>query len=224
MKRSLLITGSLFLLTLIVFSVKTDAQTDQQRALPQFVFDKFTRSIVKMKAGTKYVASMNYNMVDEEMIFEQKGNYLALGNIRDIDTIYIQNRAFVPVGEAFYEVISSGKATFFIQHKSKYSAVGTPTAYGMTSPTNSSVKVNTIRGANTFRSLDVPENTTINSVNTSWVSLNGTMEKYNGEKGFLKLFPEKEAELKTFFKTNKISFKSREDLIKLGNYTNELLK
>jgi hypothetical protein len=224
MKRYLLITSLLCFFIVIASTFQMSAQTDQKRDLPQFVFEKFTKGIVKMKAGNKYVANINYNMVDEEMIFEQKGNYLALENIKDIDTVYIQNRSFVPVGEAFYEVIAAGKATFFIQHKSRYSKEGTPTAYGITSPTNSSVKVTSVKGANSFRSLEVPENTTVNAASVNWVNMNGTMEKINGEKAFLKVFPEKETELKAFIKTNKISFKSREDLIKLGNYCNGLLK
>lgn len=224
MKRRFVFTVSMCLFIVISFTVRVVAQTDQQRALPQFIFDKFTNSIVKMKAGNKYSAKLNYNMVDEEMIFEQNNNYLALNNIKDVDTVIIQNRAFVPVEDVFYEVISSGKADFYIQNKARYSTQGTPTAYGMTSQTNSSIKINTIRGANSFRSLDVPENTTVTSASVNWISMNGIMEKYNSEKGFLKLFPGMENELKGFIKTNKISFKSREDLIKLGNYCNELLK
>jgi hypothetical protein len=224
MKRRLVITGLLCSLILIAFSVRAVAQTDQKRALPQFIFEKFTNGIVKMKAGNKYVAKINYNMVEEAMIIEQKGNYIALEDVKDIDTVYIQNRSFVPVGEVFYEVISTGKATIFIQHKSRYSTEGTPTAYGITSPTNSSVKVTSVKGANSFRSLEIPENSTVNQASINWCYRNGSTEKINGEKAFLKLFPENEKELKEFIKTNKTNFKSREDLIKLGNYCNELLK
>jgi hypothetical protein len=223
MKINVAFTGLLTFLILNASYVKLWAQTDLQNPLPQFLFGKFSPGTVKMKAGNKYTTNLNYNMVEEEMIFEQKGNYMALSDIRNIDTVLIQNRAFVPVGEVFYEVISSGKAPFFIQHKSKYSEVGTPTAYGMTSPTNSSIKVNSVRNANTYRSIEVPENVTISPANVNWVSKDGVMNKFSGEKNFLRLFPGKESELKAFIKANKTNFKTREDLVKLGDYLNSIL-
>jgi hypothetical protein len=223
MKKNLTLTGIMSCLFIIAFSVNMVAQTNQQQVLPQFIFDNFSTGTVKMKAGNKYTANLNYNMVEEEMIFEQKGNYMALSDIKNIDTVIVQKRVFVPVGEVFYEVICAGKVPFFIQHKARYSQVGTPTAYGMTSPTNSSVKVNSVRNANTFRSIEVPENVTISPSDVNWVSKDGIMDKFSGEKNFLKLFPEKESELKSFIKENKINFKTREDLIKLGKYCNSLM-
>ena len=73
-----------------------------------------------MKDGRQLTATINYNMVDEEMIFDQKGVYMALDRPLEIDTIYLQNRKFVPVEKAFYEVLNQRTGYMFIQHKSRY--------------------------------------------------------------------------------------------------------
>jgi hypothetical protein len=214
----------MFLAILFFISTYLIAQTGQMRPLPQFLFEKFTRGIVKSKTGARYTANLNYNMVDEEMIFEQKGTYMSLAKPEEIDTVFLGNRIFVPSEEHFNEVLSSGAITLYMQHKSRYSEPGTPTAYGITSPTNSSRKQTVLKGANQFRIIEVPENVTITPASSNWILKNGKMEKANNERTFLKLFPEKETELKKFIKENKTDFKNREDMIKLGNYCNELLR
>ena len=199
-------------------------QTDPSNPLPQFLFPGFTKSLVKMKDGRDLVATINYNMVDEEMIFDQKGIYMALEKPQEIDTIYLQNRKFVPVDKSFYEVLNKGQITLFIQHKSRYSPVGSTTAYGMTSKTLGPTAVRTIQGGNQVRQLEVPDNVTVSPATVYWVRINGEMNKFTTDRQFMKLFPELEDKLKEFFKNDKIDIKSREDLIKLGNFCNSLNK
>jgi hypothetical protein len=199
-------------------------QTDPENQLPQFLLPTFAKSLVKMKDGRELAATINYNMVDEEMIFEQKGVYMALEKPNEIDTLYLQNRKFIPVEMAFYEVLNKGQVPIFIQHKSKYTPKGTPTAYGMTSKTVGPSKVLTMRAGNQVRQVDLPENVEVTPATIYWVKKGDQMNKFTSERQFLKLFPDYEANLKEFIKTNGIDFKSREDLLRLGNFCNELVK
>ena len=204
--------------------VGIQGQTESSNILPQFLFRDFTKSIVKMKDGRQLAATLNYNMVDEEMIFDQKGVYMALDKPEEIDTVYIQNRKFVPVEKAFYEVLTKDPVAMFIQHKSRYSQKGTPTAYGMTTKTAGPSKVLSMRSGNQVRQIDLPENVDVSPATLYWVKAGDKMDKFTNERQFLKLFPDHEAELKEFIKTNKLDFKSREDLIKLGNFCNQIVK
>ncbi len=212
-------------LLLICFSsIEINAQTSGSNPIPQFLFPSFTTSTVLLKDGTIYKGNFNYNMVDEEMVFFEKGKYLVPEKPQDIDTIYIQDSPFIPVEKTFYEVVFSGKISFFIQHKSKYSSVGTATAYGLTSQTNSSVTVSTVKGGNQVRSLDMPDNVQVTEAKVYWVRIGGEMNKFTSERQFLKLFPGTEDELKEFIKKEKIDVKSPEGLVKLGKFTNEIIK
>jgi len=155
-------------IVLVLFSEGIFAQTSSTNPLPQFVFPAFTKGVVKMKSGDNYSALFNYNMVDEEMIFNNKGQYMALENINAVDTIIIGARKFVPVQKVFYEVITKGTLSLYIQHKSKYTDQGTPTAYGMTSKTNSSESFNSLKGGNQIRTLDLPDNVVVTPELVYW--------------------------------------------------------
>ena len=215
---------SLVIFIASLFVTGLAAQNGAKTSLPQFLFPNFSKSIVKMKAGNMYTASIDYNMVDEEVIFEQKGQFLALQNPELIDTVFIQNRIFVPVEKAFYEVVAKGTFPFFIQHRSKYAPVPTTTAYGMTSQTNGPSSVRTINAGTQVRQLDVPEGVTLSPATVNWVRKNKEMVKFTNERQLLKIFPEKEVELKTFIKKENIDLKVREDVVKLGVYCNEIIK
>ena len=199
-------------------------QTESPNPLPQFLFPDFTKSLVKMKDGRQMTANLNYNMVDEEMIFDQKGVFMALDKPQEIDTVYLQNRKFIPVEEAFYEVLSQGMVTIFIQHKSRYSQKGTPTAYGLTTKTAGPTKVLSMQVGNQVRQIELPEDVEVSPATVYWLGYKNGMYKFTTEKQFLKIFPENESKLKEFLKTNKIDIKSREDLIKLGTFCNSLVK
>jgi len=214
----------LFSIVLLFYCHSASAQTGNAIPLPQFVFPSFTKGAVKMKSGDNYSALFNYNTVDEEMIFNNKGQYMALENINSVDTIFIGASKFVPVQKVFYEVITKGTVSLYIQHKSKYTDQGTPTAYGMTSKTNSSESFNSIKGGNQIRTLDLPDNVVVTSEKVYWAKVNDDMKKFTSERQFLKIFPAKENELKDYIKKNSIDIEKREDLLKLGHYCNEILK
>ena len=59
-----------------------------------YVFPKFLKANVKMKNGHRESKVMNYNMITEEMVYDQSGTMMALGGIGAIDTIYFETRKF----------------------------------------------------------------------------------------------------------------------------------
>ena len=72
--------------------------------------------------------------------------------------------------------------------------------------------------------IDLPPNVDIAPASVFWVNNNGNLQKFNTVKQFLKIFPEYSAQIKEYIKKENINIKSREDVIKLGNYCNEILK
>jgi hypothetical protein len=197
-------------------------QSSQQKALPQFLFDQFSRGIIKMKDGRQMKATIDYNTVNEEMIFQQGTKYMLLDKPEEIDTVYIQGIKFIPQGRCFYEVAWEGPVSIFIENKAKYTQVATTTAYGMKSPTNERINVTSVQGGNQVRNLELPDNVTIVPATVYWVKVNGTMNKFTNEKQFLKIFPGSEDKIKEFIKTSKIDIKSPEGLKSLGNFCSSL--
>ena len=195
---------------------------DKQNPLPQFLLPSFSKGIIIMKDGRKLSATLNYNIVDEEMIFLQGQQYMALDKPEEIDTVCLQNRKFVYIDKTFYEVVAEGKTDIYMQHKGKYVQEASNTAYGMKSPTNQNLNVTTFKSGNQVRILEIPDNVTVSSLTVYWVRKGEELKKFNNQNQLLKLFPGSEDKLKEFIKTNNIDLKTREGLMNLGNFINSI--
>jgi hypothetical protein len=160
----------LFLFIIISASVSGLSQTSAPK-LPQFLFSEFTNGIVTLKNVNSYTAPLNYNLVDEELIFFQNGVYRTPDKPEEIDTVIIKNVKLVPVNKVFYEVLTKGTVTLLIQHKSKYASVGTATAYGLTSQRNAPMTITTARTGNQVRNLEMPDNVQVTASNLYWVRI-----------------------------------------------------
>lgn len=198
------------------------AQDNKAQSLPQFLLPLFEKGKVLLKSGAVTTSDLNYNMVDEEMIFINNGAYYALDKLNEIDTVFLNKRKFVPVGKSYYEVVVKNTIPFFIQYKSKYTSSGTPTAYGLTSQVNDPTTFRTIRSGNQVRDVQVPDNVTVSSEKIYWVLLRNEMKSFRTQKQFLKFFPEKSKELEEFINKNNIDFKKPEQVKSLIIYCNGL--
>lgn len=215
-----IIRNIIIILFIVLLPQALKSQDDKGKTLPQFLFTSFKEGAVKDRSGSYQKFLLNYNMVEEKMIMEQKGVYRLLANAKDVDTIYLQNRIFVPVQDVFYEVLVEGDTPFYLQHKCLLITEGTDIGYGQKSQSVSPTEYRRFEMGTEVVNLQLPPNTSVLESSVNWVRINGTMEKFSSSKQFTKLFPEKEKELSEYFKKNKINFKSREDIIKLGIYFN----
>lgn len=222
--KQIIIDLSFLVLNLFIICPELSGQTDPAAAFPQLLFPNFSKGIIIMKSGKPNSALLNYNTVDEEMIFEQNGGYMVINKLDEIDTIILQNRKFVPVEQIFYEVIVTGHVALYIQHKCRFAPVGSKTAYGLTSQTLGPTSVSTVRGGNQVRNLELPPNVTVTPAIVYWAKIDGVMNKFTTERQFLKIFPGMEDKIKGFMKNSKLDIKTREGLLELGNFCNEFYK
>ena len=198
-------------------------EPEQNLRLPHFLFQEFTKGVIKMKDGRKMSAILNYNMVDEEMIFQQRNQYMVLNKPEEIDTVFIQNRLFVYKKNAFFELISSGTYDFFIQHKAKYTETGTTTAYGIKSPTVEKFNATAIEGGNQVRHIEMPDKVKVVSSPVFWVERESEFMKFLNDKQLIKLFPERAKELKEYIIKTGSDIKTPEGLKAVANFLNEKL-
>lgn len=219
-----LTTSWMLTIVLIFFLTTLAAQTDSDNPYPQLLFKGFHKSTILMKSGKTTEAFLNYNMVDEEMLIDNGGEYRVLNKPEDIDTIYIQDRKFVMVGKTFYEIVHKGKASIYQQHKCRYVSVGTQTAYGMTSQTNDSPPVSSVQKGTQVRHLEMPDNVKVTSLDVCWVQIGTEFQRFSNFKQYAKLFREQEDQVKEFIKANDLDIKKTEDLKKLGGFSSSLVK
>ena len=221
---------TLFTLFIVILSFDLSGQDNKGNPLPHFLFPSFKEGLVIMKDGRNFSTLLNYNMVDEKMITELNGTYRYSKDPQLIDSIHLGNRVFVPVENAFYEILSSGSVTFFLQNRSKYTPKGTDIGYGAKSQSVGPTQQRRFElkeiiyqyGAVAY--IDLPPDVEITPASVLWTRKNDKFEKFSSERQFLKIFPEYEPELKEYIKKENININSREDVIRLGIYFNELIK
>lgn len=214
----------LFSFFLLFTATHLVGQTGSENPYPQLLFPDFKGGNILMKSGTVNEAFLNYNMVDEEMLMDRGGEYRVLSKPEEVDTIFLGDKKFVWIDKLFYEVVSVGKVSIFIQHKSRYVSVGTPTAYGMTSQTNASPTVATVQGGNQVRHLEKPDNVKVTCIDVYWARIGNEMHRFSNLKQFAKLFNDQETKVRDYVKSSNLEIKSPEDLKKLGEFSGALLE
>jgi hypothetical protein len=208
----------------IVSFLKVNAQVDSLINMPNLLLPKFTKSLILFKSGESKQATINYNIVDEVMVFMQAKAYMVLDHPELIDTVYMANRKFVPVKNAFYEVILKKPVALYKQHKSYVELEGYPTGYGAKSQTTAPNYVRQIYGANGAIDLKIPVGSKFTDDSKYWVSQNGQLVDFDNKRQYLKVFPGKDKEINDYLKQNSVDFKDTEKVRLLVAFTGDLLK
>ncbi len=217
-------------LLLILFSFDLSGQDNKGNPLPHFLFPSFKGGRVIMKDGKNFSTLLNYNMVDEKMITELNGVYRYSKDPKLIDTIYLENRVFVPVGNAFYEILTGGPVTFLLENKSLCTPAAEDIGIGGKSRSLGPVKqsrfeiTKVVYQYQEVAYIDLPPDVEIVPASVFWVKKNNKLVKFSSKKQFLKIFPESRSALQEYIDKNSIDIRSREDVIKLGNYCNNITK
>lgn len=211
-------------LVLLSLSLQLSAQTDSLVNLPNLLLPRFTKSIVKLKSGQINTAVLNYNTVDQQMVFMQQKQPMILDDPQLIDTIFMANRTFISFEKGFYELLVVAPITLFKQNKSYVEFEGYPTLYGAKSQTTSSTVVSQIYASSGPINLKIPQGYKVVDDSQYWIRKENGMKIFDTKREFLKIFPDKEKELNQFISKNKVNFEKTEDVIKLVNYCNEIYK
>ncbi|MGQ9620532.1 MAG: hypothetical protein ACUVTX_06045 [Bacteroidales bacterium] len=192
--------------------------------MKQYLFPAFNVGSVKSKTGKPRNLILNYNTITEKMVFEQKGQYYDLIGQESVDTIYLLGKRFIPYEKFFLDVIWQGKITLAVQHRSSLRAPGKPVGYGGTSELAAANYLSGVELSGGYYNLKLPEGYEVTYTPVNWIKTGEIWERFLTIKQFVKLFPEYSDELNLFIKKNRIKFDRTEDLIKLVEYCNSLMK
>ena len=207
---------------LLLGPANMQAQSGKMENLPNLVLPQFTEGTVILKTGDSYNAVMNYEMLEQQMIVQKNGKYFILMDQDLVDTIIISERAFIPYGKIFYEVLASGPVSLFYEPKCILESIGGVVPYD-TRGTSGGLAGNTTNyGPGGAIELKIPENYKIVDASETWVRKDGVMQRISNKKQFMKLLADKETEVTRFIKQNNTDFRNLDDLTKLAEYYNGL--
>jgi len=212
----------LILFIIFIFPIITHAQfvTDSSR-IKTFLYKDFKDGYVLMKSGVVEEAPLNYNSEDQGIYFIRNGKQMILTGLEEIDTIYLQNKKFVPLKSALFEVITDSTETFaFISYSNKIKPLVATADQGGSSKKSSNQVSNTVTSVY------------VNGVNQNhvaveiskhyWIIRKKKIHRADNITQVKKIFPDRSREIEKFITDNNISFVSDADILKLARFIQNL--
>lgn len=176
----------------------------------------FVEGKVLFKSGIAQSASLNYEADNATIAYQQDGEILIITNPQDIDTVYIEEKKFVPVHEKFYEVIAStNSASLFALYTCKKRLIEATVDHNGMSKKSSVQVSNNLSGAYINRRFQPEYEIEFHKYFLLRLLGQNTIIKANTAKAFIKVFPSKEAAIVQYSKVNKINFEDESDILKL---------
>lgn len=191
----------------------------------QYYYDTFIPGKIYFKDGREAHGELNYNVVVEEFHYIENDILRTFSemDIRKISKIVINNKLFIVKNLKVYEVIYSDKIMLLLRRKAEKKDVNQNTgAYGTNSNTSTNQKITVLshaigheleKGA-LVNIKDEINNSEINLVESFNLLYNNKLYPTN-KKSFIEIYPDKEDEIKSYIKKEKIKLKKPEDIIKL---------
>lgn len=217
MKNKYLLLSLFFSLFLV--SLKLQAQEDNV-----YIFDEFKNGKVVYKNGAVVYAKLNYDPLNQRMLFlsPSDNSLLEIVNPSDISYINIEGRMFEQIkGNLFYERINYNDLILYIQWRSKAISEGKPSGYGTTSTTSAITSVSVINKEGRTIPLNVSEKFNYKPDNFYYVKINNTQKRFSTPDSLAKLFKAHKKEIKKYIKENKLDFDNPEDIKSAVEYCSQ---
>lgn len=189
--------------------------------LSHYIFPDFTKGTVLLKNGKKNETKLNYNSLTEEMVFENNGTKLALGQVELVDTVFINGRKFFPLKDKFVELIYKAKSELYAEHKCSVREPGKPAAYGGTSQVSSTTSYSSIFSGGQAYELALPDGFETKPYTEYWLKKDGELNKFISLRQVSKLFGNKEALSKEFIKKHDLKIENQSGVAELIKFLEE---
>jgi hypothetical protein len=166
-------------LGLCVFFLPSYSQNEKIE-LSHYLFPDFIRGSVFLSSGVKQATILNYNTLTEEMVFQDRGRILAIGeeSLAKIDSITIEGRKFVPIDNKFFEILHESGHNVLAEHKCRVNMPGRQVGYGGTSHTSSVTSVSSLQADGLFYQLKLPDNYETQPYTNYWIEKGGELTQF----------------------------------------------
>lgn len=199
----------IFMLGCVLVVLHLNAQqTIAPVQLTHYVFDSFHKGKVKVKTGVTTEQTLNYNIITNEMIFDNGGKMMAIGNAADVDTVFIQDRKFIPIGDKFYEVLTNTKLPLLLEFTATIDEPGASVGYGNASGTTNATSLRTLVKSGDVYGLKLPDDFKITPGFIFRILKDGELLKAGSAKQLAAIFPEKKKLITELAKKNNTNFKT----------------
>ena len=186
------------------------------------VFPQFEKGAVLFKNGTRSSASLNYDMVQQQMLFLGNDSMvMKITNFLDIAVVIIRERRFLPVSTqgVFYEEIPAGNNSFFVNRRATMLSEGKAVAYGGYSQTESNTSYSSLQSdrGGTVK-LNPNEKFKLDIKYIYYLKFANNYKSFVSAKTLGKLFKGHESEIEEYAKEQSIDFSKTDDVARIVEY------
>ena len=167
---------------LLLLSISISLHAQETVNLSHYVFPDFQPGVVLLKNGVRNNAKLNYNAASEEMVFDENGKMLAIGDavLPQIDTVFVSDEKFIRLNNKFVKIIiDEPEIDLFVEHKCRLIPPGKPAAYGGTSQTSSTTSYSSIMSDGKVYNLKLPDDYKVIPYNVFWINRNGKLQSFS---------------------------------------------
>lgn len=186
--------------------------------LTHYLFPEFVKGIVLLKNGEKNETMLNYNSLTEEMIFDNRGIKLALSQLDQVDTVYINDRKFFTINNKFVELIYHSKIDLYAEYKCDLKDPGKPSGYGGTSQTAATTTYSSFFSGSQAYEMKLPESYETKSFTFYWLKKDGKLDKFVSIRQLMRLFEDQEDIFKKFVKKYNVKYNNQGSIVQLIIY------
>ena len=215
---------AMIMVFILSYSFPVDSQTTVPGNSPQFNFPAFEMSKIKLKDGKVQSLSLNYNTLSEKLVYEKNNKLFDFVNPEIIDTVFFPKNIFVPMGEAFYELLVNKPIALYVQYKSDIVFAGTSGGYGSESQVAGQTSWANFQTSAGKNNLTIPDDYKLKVSIVYWIRKGDELLSFKTERQFLKIFSENETELKKYIKQNRIQFDNLSNMAMLVEQCNTMNK
>jgi len=198
----------------ILAAISTLAQHSPDTTTPRTcLFSQFREGTVLQKNGTIATAQLNYNTENQTFLFKQNGQNMILTGLDNIDTIYIEEKKFIPAEDKFYLVATATEFPLLISYTYKPIPLQAQAEHTGTSRRTSNVVSNNVSEA--YLSRRYQGQYDIAFIPQFWLMRGHSLYKANTEKQIARALPQKETLISEYIRNNKPDLRREKDVIDL---------
>jgi hypothetical protein len=182
----------------------------------RYRYADFTPGKVIFKSGIYSETKLNYNILMGEMEFIKSTDTLSVVNKKDILLIAITSDTFF-YDNAYFELLAGGSVKVVLKQFIKLKEILKKDSYGVSSSGSSRESYNSLPSESNFYKLKANDDLVFQRTLEYYLVTPSNEFVQFTRKNVLKLYPLKEDMIKSYLKSNKVDFNSREDLLRLAD-------
>jgi len=187
----------------------------------RYRFPEFTSGKVIFRNGSNTEAKLNYNFLVREMQYMHGKDTLAITNENDILQIIIADHTFV-VNKGYIELIYNDKVIVGISQYFNLLDVRKKDSYGVQSSGSSAESKSSFLTSGQSFKLTLDQDRLFQKVSFYYIATSSTDFVLFTKKKVMQLFPQNKKTIESYLKSNKVDFDSRDDLLRLAGYLQNL--